>query len=100
MKQTKTCLIPVAVLLVLLCGAVAFSNLFQQERLLAGAIALGVSALLLFICRAVEIRWAKAQKRQNDNIFSENSELAKHLVNQVAVPCALVEQGGTIVWRN
>lgn len=100
MKQTKTCLVPVAVLLVLLCAAIAFSNLFQQERLLAGAIALGVSVFLLLICRAVELRWAKARKRQNDNIFSENSELAKHLVNQVAVPCALVEQGGTIVWRN
>ena len=100
MKQTKTCLVPVAVLLVLLCGAIAFSNLFAQYRLIAGAIALGVSVLLLLICRAVELRWAKEQRRRNDDIFLENSELIARLVHQVAIPCALVERGGVIVWRN
>ena len=100
MKQTKTCLVPIAVLLALLCGAIAFSNLFSQNRLLAGGIALGVSVLLLLICRAVELRWAREQKRRNDDIFSENSELTRRLVNQISIPCALVESGGRIVWRN
>ena len=100
MKRTKTCLVPLAALLLLLCAEIAFSNRLLPDPLLAGGVSLGVSILLLLICRIVELRWAKAQKRRNDDIFSENSEIAKRLVNQVAVPCALIESGGQIAWRN
>lgn len=99
MKRVKSCLIPIAILALLLNAEIAFSNLLPN-RLVAGGVSLGVSALLLLVCRAVELRWAKKQKLQNDDIFSENTELSKLLVNQVAIPCALVEDGGTIVWRN
>ncbi|MCE5187932.1 MAG: DHH family phosphoesterase [Eubacteriales bacterium] len=100
MKQRKTCLVPIAVLLLLLCAAIAFSDLLRPNQLTAGGLALGVSALMLLVCRAIERRWAKIQQQQNDDIFSENAELSKRLVNQIAVPCALVESGGRIVWRN
>ncbi len=100
MKQSKTSLIPIAILLLLLCGAILLSNLFQPYRLIAAGVAAGCCLLMLLICFAVEKRRANALKRRMDDVFSENSEIAKRLVNMVAVPCALIESGGKIAWRN
>ncbi|MEA5047209.1 MAG: DHH family phosphoesterase [Eubacteriales bacterium] len=100
MKRSRTCLVPLAVLLALLCAGIAFSNLFAARRLTVAAVALGASAVMLLICRLVELRWAAQQKSRNDAVFSENAEIASRLVDQLSIPCALVERSGAIVWRN
>ncbi len=100
MKKTRTCLLPIAVLLVLLCFALFLSGLFTQYRLIVALTALGVSIIMLLVCRAVEKRWALEQQDIMDDVFTENNSIAARLINQVAIPCVLIEEGGRIVWRN
>jgi hypothetical protein len=35
-----------------------------------------------------------------DDVFSENASLRTELIDRVAIPCALIESSGKIVWRN
>jgi c-di-AMP phosphodiesterase-like protein len=100
MKKTRTCLLPIAVLMLLLCLALLFSGLFAQYRLLAAIVALGVSAVMLLICRSIEKKWSLEQQDIMDDVFTENNSIAARLINQVSIPCVLVEEGGRIVWRN
>ncbi len=100
MKKARTCLLPITVLLVLLCFALYFSDLFVQYRLAVALVALGISAVMLLICRAVEKKWALERQDIMDDVFTENNSIAARLINLVAIPCVLVEAGGRIVWRN
>lgn len=100
MKKAKTCLSAVAVLMGLLCLAVYFSGLFQKYRLAVAIVAIAVSAVLLLVCRAVEMKWAAERQRVMDDVFAENISIAARLINQVSIPCLLVEAGGRVVWRN
>ncbi len=100
MKHVKTILIPLGVLLLLLCLAILFSGLYQSYRLTMAVIALGASLIVFLVSYGLEHKNAKALQNQMDDIFAENSEITSNLVNQVSIPCALVESDGTIVWRN
>ena len=100
MKKARTCLLPIAVLLTLLCAALFFSGSFSQYRLIAAIVAFGVSVVMLLVCRAVEKKWALEQQNIMDDVFTENNTIAARLINQVSIPCVLVEEGGRIVWRN
>jgi len=100
MKKMKTILLPLGVLLGVLCLAIFASNLYQSYRLTVTVIAICVSLIVFFISFALERKRAALKQRLMDDVFSENSEIAAKLVNQVSIPCALIEQDGKIVWRN
>jgi len=100
MKKSRTCLVPLAVLLVLLCAGIAGSGLLGPYRLIVAAASLGVCIVTLLICRAVELRWAAQRESRMDAVFSENAGIANRIMDQFSVPCSLVERGGAIVWSN
>lgn len=100
MKKTTSVLLPLGVLLCVLCAAIYFSDLFQAYRLVAFCVSFGLALIVFFISLLRERAQKKADQKRMDDVFSENSEVAAHLVNQVSIPCALVEQDGKIAWRN
>ncbi len=100
MKKSTTILLPLGVLLCVLCGAIFFSGWFQAYRFLALCIAFGLSLIIFFITLYLEWRQKKTLQKRMDDVFSENSQVVARLVNQVSIPCALVERDGKIVWRN
>ena len=100
MKKTKTILLPLGVLLCVLCVGWLTSDWFQAYRLIASAVAFGISLIVFFVSLYLERKEHKETQKRMDDVFSENSEIAAWLVNQVSIPCALIEQSGTIVWRN
>ena len=100
MKKTKTILLPLGILLCVLCVGMYASGWFQPYRLIASAVAVGVSLIVFFASLLLERRQQNTMQKRMDDVFSENSEIAARLVNQVSIPCALVEQDGKIAWRN
>ncbi len=100
MKKIKTGLIPLGVLLGVLCAAIYGSNLYQMNRLTAALAALGLSLIVFLISFGFERRRIKANKARMNDIFAENSVIAARLINQVGIPCALIEGNGDIAWRN
>ena len=100
MKKTKTILLPLGILLCVLCAGVLASAWYQAYRLVAGAVAFGLSLIVFLITLLLEHRQKRAMQKRMDDVFSENSEIASRLVNLVSIPCALIEADGTIAWRN
>ena len=100
MKKTRTVLMPLGVLSALLCLAIWWSGFFQPYRETAAYAALGITFAVFLVSFFIERARAKAMQKRMDDIFSENSEVASSLVNQVGIPCALIESDGTIAWRN
>lgn len=100
MKKTKTVLVPLGVLSVLLCLAILGSGLYPLYRGIAAYTAFGISLIVFFVSLGVERARAKAMQKRMDDVFSENSKVTASLVNQISIPCALVESDGTIAWRN
>lgn len=100
MKKTKTILLPLGILLCVLCVGLLASGWFQAYRLIASAVAGGISLIVFFVSFYLERKEHKEMQKRMDDVFSENSEIAAWLVNQVSIPCALIEQDGTIAWRN
>ena len=56
MKKSKSILLPLGVLLLLLCVAILFSNYLQPYRVVAAYCAFGASLLVFFISLLVERR--------------------------------------------
>jgi c-di-AMP phosphodiesterase-like protein len=100
MQKSKTILLPLGILLCLLCGAIFASVWYQPYRLIASASALGVSLIVFLVSLFVERRQRTLAQKRMDDVFAENSEIASRLVNQVSIPCALIERDGKIAWRN
>ncbi len=100
MKKARTCLPPIAVMMALLCFAVFFVPSFARYRLLAALVAFGASALLLLVCRSLETKWFAEQQKLMDSVFRENASIAARLINQVSIPCALIDANGHVAWRN
>ena len=100
MKKTKTILLPLGVLLCVLCAMIFASGWYQPYRMIATWVALGASLIVFFASLLLERDRAKKAQRLMDDVFSENSDIAAKLVDQVAIPCALIEQDGKIAWRN
>ena len=100
MKKKKTILLPLGILLCVLCAGILASGWIQPFRLIASAVALGISLIVFFASLLLERRQQRAMQKRMDDVFSENSEIAARLVDQVSIACALVERDGKIAWRN
>ena len=100
MKKTKTILLPLGILLCVLCVMIYVSGWYQPYRLNIALIALGVSLIVLFVSMMMERKRARQMQQRMDDVFAENSEISAKLVDQVAIPCALIERDGTVAWRN
>jgi len=100
MKKTKTILLPLGILLGVLCVMIYVSGWYQPYRLKIALIALGVSLIVLFASMMMERKRARQTQQRMDDVFAENSEISSKLVDQVAIPCALIERDGTVAWRN
>lgn len=96
MKQYSGLLIAFGVLTVIGAGVIA---LFTKQYW----IALGVlSAGLLFLLIAALIlnRIAKRQQSLMDSVFRENGSAVTSLVQNISIPCAVLDLSGRITWRN
>lgn len=100
MKNMRTCFWPAAVLAAALCALLLFSGRFAAVRVPLACGAAGVSALVLLACGGVERRREEKRLRLMDDVFAENARVRNELIDQVSIPCALIEQSGRIVWRN
>ena len=100
MKKKKTILLPLGVLLCVLCAGILASDRLQPFRLIAAAAAFGLSLIVFLVSLYLERRRQRFMQKRMDDVFSENSEIAARLVDQVSIPCALVERDGKIAWRN
>ena len=103
MKRPQLLLIPP---FVLCAGLLAAYALYPAERLpegyrmyiLAGAAA--VLVVLLIVLFTVLSRWNRSIHTQMDNVFEENGNTAGFVVQNVPLPCLLVDETGRIAWRN
>ena len=96
MKQYSGILIAFGAVLAVGAGAIAaFSKQYWIALgvLGAGLVFLGVMALLLSGI-------AKRQQERMDRVFRENDSAVASLVQNISIPCAIVEDTGRITWRN
>ena len=96
MKQYSGILIAFGVLVALGAGAIA---LFTKQYW----IALGVLTVgLIFLVTAALIlrRIAKKQQALMDSVFRENDSAVFSLVQNISIPCAILDLSGRITWRN
>ena len=75
MKKTKTILLPLGVLLCVLCVGWLTSGWFQAYRLIASAVAFGISLIVFFVSLYLERKEHKETQKRMDDVFSENSEI-------------------------
>ena len=100
MKKTKSILLPLGILLGLLCLAIFASGWYSSYRILVFSVSLGTSLVVFFVSLLLERRNNASMQKRMDDVFRENSNIASRLVDQVSIPCALIDREGKIVWRN
>ena len=96
MKQYSGVLIAYGVLLALGAGAIA---LFTQQYRLA-LIVLGVGLIWMGAMALLLNRIQKRQQARMDSVFRENETAVASLVQNVSIPCAILDLTGRITWRN
>ena len=96
MKQYSGVLIAYGVLLALGAGAIA---LFTQQYRLA-LIVLGVGLIWMGAMALLLNRIQKRQQARMDSVFRENETAVASLVQNVSIPCAILDLSGRITWRN
>lgn len=96
MKQYTGILIAFGAVTVLGAGAVVL--LTRQYWIALGVLATGLIFLLVMalILRGVAAR----QQAQMDSVFRENDSAVSSLVQNISIPCAILDLSGRITWRN
>ncbi len=92
--------IPCIVVSVLLCAAVFFSDRFQPYRVQVAGGALMLVAITALCYVLAERRRDKRLLQRMDTIFSENAGVAAQVIREVSIPCAVMDDGGRIIWKN
>lgn len=96
MKQYSGLLIAFAALTVIGAGLIVFFA--RQYWIALGVLSAGLVFLLVsaFVLRGID----KRQQAQMDAVFRENGSAVTSLVQNISIPCAVVELTGRITWRN
>ncbi len=96
MKQYSGVLIVYGAVLAVGAGAIA---LFGRQYVIALAV-LGVGLILMGVIALLLSRIAKRQQARMDLVFRENESAVASLVQNVSIPCAIIDLSGRITWRN
>lgn len=96
MKQYSGILIAFGVLVALGAGAIA---LFTGQYWIALGV-LTVGLIFLVAAALVLRRIAKKQQALMDSVFRENDSAVSSLVQNISIPCAILDLSGRITWRN
>ncbi len=96
MKQYSGVLIVYGAVLAVGAGAIA---LFGRQYVIALAV-LGVGLILMGVIALLLNRIAKRQQARMDLVFRENESAVASLVQNVSIPCAIIDLSGRITWRN
>lgn len=100
MKQSQTYTLPLLILAVLLCVLVFLAPIFGIYRYYIALAGLILAGILYLMQHGIATRRLREAEALMDQVFSENAGTASHVINEVSVPCVLVDHGGNIVWRN
>ena len=100
MKKPSVFYVPLLALCGVLSLALFLSGYFQQYRLIAAAVALGLTLIIGFCVLHAQARYTAEQQRRMDAVFTENTSAAMRVIEEVSVPCLLIDTEGRVVWRN
>ena len=96
MKQYSGILIAFGALVALGAGAVAL--LTRQYWVALGM--LGAGLVFLLVSALVLRGIAKRQQERMDRVFRENDSAVASLIQNISIPCAILDLSGRITWRN
>ncbi len=96
MKQYSGILIAFGALTALGAGAIA---LFTKQYWVALAL-LGAGLVFLLVSALVLRGIAKRQQERMDRVFRENDSAVASLIQNISIPCAILDLSGRITWRN
>lgn len=100
MEKKPQVLVFMVILSTLLCLLVLFSPYYQAYRIYVTAGALFLVLIAALCCFGIERRHEKRLIAQMDAVFGENQSAVSHIIRDVSIPCAIVDDVGRIVWRN
>ncbi|MEG1524699.1 MAG: DHH family phosphoesterase [Clostridia bacterium] len=100
MKKPQISLLLMLALSALLCLAVLFSGYFQAYRQIVAGVALAMTLFLYFCTYMAQKHQQLQQQQRMDAVFSENATAASRVINDVSIPCLLIDETGRVVWRN
>ena len=96
MRQYSGVLIVYGVVLALGAGAIA---LFTKQYWIALGL-LGVGLIFMGVLALMLNTIARKQQARMDSVFRENDSAVAMLVQNVSIPCAILDLSGRITWRN
>ena len=96
MKQYSGILIAFGALVALGAGVVAL--LTRQYWVALGM--LGAGLVFLLVSALVLRGIAKRQQERMDRVFRENDSAVASLIQNISIPCAILDLSGRITWRN
>lgn len=96
MKQYSGILIAYGILLAVGAGTIA---LFTDRYWIALAV-LGVGLVWMGVMALMLNAIAKKQQARMDSVFRENESAVASLVQNISIPCAILDLSGRITWRN
>lgn len=96
MKQYSGILIAYGILLAVGAGTIA---LFTDRYWIALAV-LGVGLVWMGVMALMLNAIAKKQQTRMDSVFRENESAVASLVQNISIPCAILDLSGRITWRN
>ena len=100
MKKPQWLLLPSGILLVLLSSLLVFGRFGSKEKIMLICIMGGICLLLMLLTAFFFSLNQKSSNLKLKNVFQDNrSDLVK-LANVLSFPCLLMDQKGTVLWRN
>ena len=99
MKKPQDYLLPVIILTGLLCVCLTLPAL-PLGRTLFALIAFGTSLAVILILFLALRSLEKKRAQRMDAIFADNAKTSARIIEEVSIPCALIDLTGGVVWRN
>ncbi len=99
-KKPQNILWIVLALTALLCAGLYAASYFSTYRLYIACGAFALCLVVLGVLYGVLRSRDTKLRAHMDSLFDENAAAGAQIINEVNVPCALLAQDGSIVWRN
>ncbi len=100
MEKKTHYIVPMVVVATLLCLAILFSGYYQAYVRYVTIAALALVLVISLVCFGLENRREKKLQALMDDVFGQNKNASARIIQDVTIPCAIVDDTGRIVWRN
>lgn len=101
MKRPQRFLLPVIILLLGLTAFCIFPKILPGNfHIILPSVICFAALVLLILTWKFIVDNLKQQRAEKDNIFAETRSLSSKIANDLSVPCLLMNENGSIVWRN